>query len=103
MQLVVQEFCDNITRTYNQLKERHRKERKKLVRLMKQENEGRCLSGHLRGEDNRVSPTPRARPVCFNKGTVDRLNIDNLDLFDMKESSTANKGMNAHASFSTAC
>ena len=102
MQLVAQEFCDNITITYKRLKERHLKEKKKLVHLIKQENEGRGLSGYLRGEDNRVSPTPRARPVCFNKGTEESLNIDNLDLFAMETFSTANKGINVHASFSTA-
>ena len=103
MQLVVQEFRDNIAKTYNQLEERHLKEREELVRLMKQENEGRCLSGHLRGEDNRVSPTPRARPVCFNEGTVDSLNIDNLDLFAMGTFSSANKGTDVHTVYITAC
>ena len=103
MQLVVQEFRDNIAKTYNQLKERHLKEREELVRLMKHKNEGRCLSGYLRGEDNRVSPTPRARPVCFNKGTVDSLNIDNLDLFAMDTFSSANKGTDVHTVYITAC
>ena len=99
MQLVAQEFRDNITRTYNQLKARHLKERKKLVHLMKQENEQRGL----RIEDIRVSPTPRARPACFNKGIVDSLNIDNLDLFAMETFSASKKGMDAQTRYTTAC
>ena len=90
MTLVMQEFRDNITKTYNQLKAKHLKERKKLVRLIKQENERPSLSACLEGEDNRVIPTPRARPVYLNKGFVDNLDIDYPDLFAMNELSSAN-------------
>ena len=80
MQLVVQEFRDNITRTYNQLKARHLKERKKLIRLIKQENEGHGLGM----ENNRVSLTPRARPVYFGRNDLGIMTI-NMNIFEMEE------------------
>ena len=80
MQLVVQEFRDNITTTYNKLKARHLKERKKLIRLIIQENERRGLGM----ENNRVSPTPRARPVDFARNNLGAMNVD-LNTFEMEK------------------
>ena len=104
MQLVVQEFRDNITRTYNQLKARHLKERKKLVSLMKLENERRGLSECLRGEGNMISPTPRARPVRFaDKDTIDIINNEHVHSFAMKEFSGDNRNKNDVMSYISTC
>ena len=80
MQLIVQEFRDNITRTYNQLKARHLKERKKLACLIKQENRRHGLGM----ENNRVSPTLRARPVHFARNDLGIMNVD-ISIFEMEE------------------
>ena len=80
MQLVVQEFRDNITTTYNKLRARHLKERKELVRLIRQESERHGL----RMENNRVSPTPRARPVDFARNDLGIMNVDS-NIFEMKK------------------
>ena len=81
MQLVVQEFRDNIKTTYNKLKARHLKERKKLIRLIKQENERHRLGM----ENNLVSPTPRARPVNFARNDLGIMTDLDMNIFEMEE------------------
>ena len=77
LHLIVQDFNKDITRTYKKLKEKHMRERKRLMFLIKQENKK-----YLKGLTMRDFLTPRAQPIRFDENI---LKIEKLEMFNIKK------------------
>ena len=91
MQLLVQEFHDNITRLYLTLSKQHLKERQKLLRLIKEQNKQHGSTRHWdeKRKINKTVPTLRANYVSFvNKSLV--IDKVSMDMFELEEVSYIN-------------
>ena len=89
MQLLVQEFHDNVTRLYLKLSKQHLKERLKLLRLTKEQNKQRRWTRQWDEKCNKTVLTPRANLVSFVNKTLE-IDKVSMDMFELEEVSYIN-------------
>ena len=89
MQLLVQEFHDNVTRLYLKLSKQHLKERQKLLRLIKEQNKQRRWTRQWDEKCNKTVLTPRANLVSYVNKSLE-IDKSSTEMFELKEVSQLN-------------